>query len=84
MMVQPCQHMMAVLPDGLGDDQTRFRVDIHKYIHSHALAGDESVFFYRIIGVSPSDGNALLSKGCCDLFFHRFLRGPAYLIGRKA
>ena len=43
MRLQAGQDVMGVLPDGLGDDDGRVRIDAREDVHAHALVGDEAM-----------------------------------------
>ncbi len=83
MIAQSRQNVMAVLPDQLRHDQLGVRVDVLENVHPHPLAGDEPVFFDRIVGMPAPDGDALASKRLDHPPFHIGLRRPAGLIGGK-
>ncbi len=84
MAAQPGQHMMAVLPDGLGHDQRRVGMDVLEDLHPHALAGDEAVAGGGVVGVGAPHGHAGAGECVADLALHLFLRWPADLIGGQA
>ena len=78
------EDMVAVLPDGLYDDEGRCGVDGGEDVHAHALAADEAVFAHRIVCVSAAKHHALLEKRRLEHVFEIRLSGPADFIGRLA
>jgi len=53
MRAETRQHMMAILPDGLYDDQRRVIRDVSEHLHPITLAVDESMTFFGIDRVAP-------------------------------
>lgn len=74
--------MVRVLPDRLGHDQRRFRVDLGKYLHAFLLRTDETVLYLGFIRMSPNQFVAEGSDGLGQFPLHRFLSGPTSLIRR--
>ena len=84
MRIQPAQHMVRVLPDGLGHNQRSPRRDRPEHLHAMLLRADEAVLLRFVIRVPALDRIAELPHRREDLLFHRRLRGPAFLVRRKA
>ena len=82
MAEQAREDVMAVLPDGLDDDQRGFGVDPLEYIHSHALVEDEAVLQVVAVGMGAADLEALGGEGLDDGALGLGLGGPADLVGR--
>jgi hypothetical protein len=80
---QSGQHMVRVLPHGLGDDERRIWRDAAEDLNALPLAGDEAVLLLRIIGMGSFDDAALGFESCGKGILHGLLRGPAGLIGGK-
>ena len=78
---QSRQHVVRVLPHGLGDDDGRFRIDVAKHFHAHFLRVDEAVLLHRIERMRALHRPALLLQRPLQGRFHGLLRWPARLIG---
>ena len=52
---QAGQHVVGVLPDGLGDDDRRLRVDLREDLQAFLLAGDEAVLAGGVEGMGALD-----------------------------
>jgi hypothetical protein len=78
--VQAVKYMMAVLPDGLDDDERRFRRDFSEDLHPVFLTVDESVTLGRVERVPTANLPAFLPDGrnyrCLDTRLDR----PALLV----
>ena len=78
MRIQPVQHMMTVLPDGLHHHQRRGARDIAKNLHAVLLAVDEAVLLGGIEWMAAPHLAAGSADGRHDGCFHAFLRRPAF------
>ena len=84
MIAQSGQHVVAVLPDRFCNDETGVGMNGLEDVHAHTLAGNESVLFMGIVGVTALDGNAFCRKCLDDALFHIVLGGPALLVSGQA
>jgi hypothetical protein len=82
MAEQTGEDVMAVLPDGLDNDERRGGVDALEDIHSHALAEDEAVLEVFAVRVRAADLEALGGEGLNDGALGLCLGGPTQEIGR--
>jgi hypothetical protein len=82
MAEQTGEDVMAVLPDGLDNDERRGGVDALEDIHSHALAEDEAVLEVFSVRVGAADLEALGGEGLNDGALGLGLGGPTQEIGR--
>jgi hypothetical protein len=73
--------MTAVLPNRFGDHKRSIGMNPFENIHSHALAGDETVFQSRIVSMRSAEIDPFLKKGFREHVFKRRLRRPADLVG---
>ena len=78
------QDMVRVLPDGLGDDDRRVRIDLGEDLQALLLAGDEPVAESRVVRVGALDLDVERIQRRDDLFLHGLLRGPAGFVGALA
>jgi len=78
------EDVVAVLPDGLGDDEGRVGGDVAEDFHAVLLAVDETVAFLFVEGVGAPDGKAFAFDGGDEAFFHGVLGGLAGLVGGGA
>ena len=78
------QHVVAVLPDGLGHDQRGRRIEFAEDLHAHLLRINEAVLLLLVEGVGAHDGPAFGFQGLGEGGFHLRLLGPALLVGGKA
>ena len=81
---EPGQQMVRILPDRLGDDERRLRIERGKHLHAFLLGADEAVFQRRFVGMGADEPAAETGDGCGELLFHGRLGGPARFIGRRA
>ena len=84
MMLQPGEYVVAVLPDGFGDNDRGIRMYPHKNIHAHALVIDEAVLEILAVRVRAAQREALGAQRLGQLFLHLCLGRPADLIGGLA
>ena len=84
MREQAGQHMMAVLPDALGHDQRRVRVQLAKNLHAHLLRINEAVLLFAVIRMGAHHRPALGLERPGQRGLHLGLLGPAFLVGGKA
>ena len=78
------EEVMAVLPDGLGDDERGVGVEAAKDFQPGFLGIDEAMFFGFIEGMGADGFPALSSESLGEGVFHFGLLRPAFLIGREA
>ena len=78
---QSREHMMRVLPRGLGDDQRRRAIDAREHIHPFALRADEAVILLGL-ELMVNEFIAGIIDGLMQRFFHLGLGWPAAAIGR--
>src|SRR6185437_15964410 len=81
--IEAVQNVMAILPDGLDDDQGRRGWNLAEHFHAALLAIDKAVLFGWIERVAALCFRAETADGGGDGLFGAFLRGPAFLIGRE-
>ena len=82
MAEQAGEDVMAILPDGLDDDERGGGVDGGEDIHSHALVEDEAVLEVFAVGMGAADLESLGGEGLDDCALCLGLGGPADLVGR--
>ncbi len=82
MRAQAREHMVAVLPHGLGDDERRVDGNGIEHLQAHPLAADEPVTCRRVDVVRPLDGPAKVTHGGGDDPLELDLCGPARCVGR--
>ena len=75
------QDVIRVLPDGLGDDDRRVRVDLRENLEAFLLAGDEAVLASEVKGMGALDLDVEPRERLRHLAFHRRLGRPAGLVG---
>ncbi len=75
---------MRVLPNRLGDDEPRRRIDPGEDLHSFLLRTDEAVPFGWFKGMSPHQLKTQLTDGPVESVLHFLLREPATLVGGGA
>ncbi len=78
---EAAQHVMRILPDGLGHDERRLGVQPGKDLHPFALRRQEAVLFLFAIRMSADDRIALGFHGAGQGLLHFFLGRPALLVG---
>ena len=78
------QEVVAVLPDGFGDDERRVCWNVTEDLHAVFLAIDETVFLGGVHGMGALDFAAERFHGRKDLRLHRGLRGLTFLVGGEA
>ncbi len=83
MAQKPGQHVMRVLPDGLGHDQLGARVDPGEDTHPFLLRADEPVLLVRLVGMGTDELVAGVCHGPPQGLLHLLLGGPADLVGRE-
>ena len=76
------QDVVRVLPNALGHDERRIRIDGGKDLHAFLLRTDEAVFDFGFVGVGPLQFPPEISERFRELTFHGDLGRPAFLIGR--
>ena len=82
---QAVQHVMRVLPDGLGNDDRSIGIDaVAEDLHPLLLRLDESVFLVVLVLMGANELIPRRRDGFGQLFFHRLLRRPADLVGAEA
>jgi hypothetical protein len=81
---QTGQNVVAVLPDGVDDDERRGRWDALEDLDPHPLAVDEAVALVGIRVVHPLHGPAEVSRRCSEVPLQLLLCGPAPHIGAEA
>jgi hypothetical protein len=79
---EACEDVVAVLPDGLDDDEGGVGVDGGEDIHTHALVEDKAVLEVVAVGMGAADLEALGGEGLDDGALGLGLGGPADLVGR--
>ena len=75
------EHVVAVLPDRLCDDERAVRIDRPEDVHAHPLAADEAVARRRVGRMAPDDAGAVATEGCVDVPLELDLGGPAESVG---
>ena len=80
---QPRQHVMRILPDRLGDDERRLRIDRSKDFDPLALRRNETVPNVFLVRMRPHDLEAGGRDRSAKALFHFQLRRPALLICRQ-
>ena len=78
------ENVVAVLPDGFGDNERRLRGNVAEDLHAILLTVDEAVATNGVEGMGALEGPAFLSEDVGDLLFHRELGSFALLVGRGA
>ena len=78
---QPVQHVMRVLPDGLGHDQRRLGVDSGEDLHPFLLRADEAMPFVGLERMGADQLAAEAGDGAAQRLLHLLLRRPAALVG---
>ena len=78
---EPGENVVGVLPDGLGDDKRRRRIDFRKHLDPLAGAGDEAVAARFRRGVAANERPAGGGEGSRQIRFHLLLGRPADLVG---
>ncbi len=84
MAEQSGEHMIAVLPHGLGNHQGRLGMDMGENVHAHALVVDEAVAQGGVKRVRALERESFGLERGNEFFFHLRLGGPALLVGRLA
>ncbi len=84
MGIEAVKHVMAVLPDRLGDDQRRGGREGAEHLHALLLAGDEAVAGGFVHRMAAADFKSLGAHGEHHLLLHGVLRGPAHRVRREA
>jgi hypothetical protein len=80
---QAGQHVVRILPHGLGNNQRRQRVDAFENLHAFALRGDKSVADIFFVRMGSRDLVAGGGDSFGELLFHLLLGWPTLLIGRQ-
>ena len=80
---QPGQHVMRILPDRLGDDERRLRIDRSKDFDPLALRRNETVPNVFLVRMCPHDLETGRRDRAAKALFHFRLGRPALLICRQ-
>jgi hypothetical protein len=83
MLREARQHVTGVLPDGLGHDQRRRRIDAPERFDAAGLAVQEAVLLDGIDRVPANDGAVQSRERPRHGGFQRGLRRPAHAIDSK-
>jgi hypothetical protein len=78
------EDVVRILPDGLGDDDGRLRVDRGEHRHAFLLGGDEAVLEGGLVGMGADELVAELGDSGGELPLHRLLAGPGFFVGGLA
>ncbi len=81
MIDQTVKHVMGVLPDGFGDNERGFGIDIAEDFHAFLLGTNEAVLLVRLVGMGADDLVAAGFDGTNQGRLHSFLCRPADLVG---
>ena len=81
---QAGKNVVGVLPDRLGHDDRRARVDLGEDLEAFLLAGNEAVLAGWVIWVGALDLDVAGRQRLDDLLLHRGLRRPAGFVGALA
>ena len=84
MRIQAVQQVMAILPDGLHDNQRRLRRNFAKDFHTAFLAIDETMLFRRIVAMAAAHLASLAADGLENGVLGLSLGGPTHLISGQA
>jgi hypothetical protein len=79
---EPGEHVVAVLPDGLSDDDRRVGRDLPEDVHAHPLGRDEAVPGLGVERVGPPELPILPPEGPRQGSLELGLGRPAGLVGR--
>jgi len=72
---------MRILPDRLGNNQRRGRVDGGENLHAFFLRANEAVLLLGFVRVGADELVAKFRHRGGERLFHGGLRGPAQLVG---
>jgi hypothetical protein len=80
---QPGEHVVAILPNGLGDDDRGIGIQPGKDRHALLLAGDEAVLLRRVVRVGAFYLAATGADRIAELLLHRGLGRPTHGVGTR-
>ena len=81
---KPRKPVVAVLPNSFCYDERRFRMDMRKNVHTHALAADEAVFPIRVESMGAAENYAFGKECFSEHLFQVGLGLPADFVGSLA